>query len=76
MDRAAKVYQVQIVKNPDGEPQDIKQVWFTGSHADVGGGYEEPISGLSKFPLIWMIEEAIEAKLAIDGNFTIGSLGE
>jgi uncharacterized protein (DUF2235 family) len=38
--------------------QDIKQVWFAGVHADVGGGYPEAESGLSKFPLDWMIEEA------------------
>jgi Uncharacterized alpha/beta hydrolase domain (DUF2235) len=37
--------------------QDIKQVWFAGVHADVGGGYPENESGLSKFPLDWMIEE-------------------
>jgi uncharacterized protein (DUF2235 family) len=38
--------------------QDIKQVWFAGVHADVGGGYPEAESGLSKFPLDWMIKEA------------------
>jgi uncharacterized protein (DUF2235 family) len=39
-------------------PQNIRQVWFAGVHADVGGGYAETESGLSKFPLHWMIEEA------------------
>ncbi|GAB3788868.1 T6SS phospholipase effector Tle1-like catalytic domain-containing protein [Dyella agri] len=39
-------------------PQDILQVWFAGVHADVGGGYPESESGLSKYPLLWMIEEA------------------
>lgn len=38
--------------------QDIKQVWFSGVHADVGGGYNESESGLAKFSLKWMIEEA------------------
>ena len=38
--------------------QDIQQVWFAGVHADIGGGYPEAESGLSKFPLQWMIEEA------------------
>ncbi len=42
---------------PD-QAQDIKQVWFAGVHADVGGGYPETESGLSKFPLAWMIDEA------------------
>ena len=46
--------------------QDIKQVWFAGVHADVGGGYPETESGLSKFPLAWMIEEAAQHGLQIN----------
>jgi len=46
--------------------QDIKQVWFAGVHADVGGGYPENESGLSKFPLNWMIEQAAAHGLKID----------
>ncbi len=45
--------------DPDTEvAQDIQQMWFSGVHADIGGGYPEEESGLSKFPLGWMIEEA------------------
>jgi uncharacterized protein (DUF2235 family)/membrane protease YdiL (CAAX protease family) len=39
-------------------PQDIRQVWFAGVHSDVGGGYPESESALSKYPLLWMIAEA------------------
>jgi uncharacterized protein (DUF2235 family) len=46
--------------------QDIRQVWFAGVHADVGGGYPEDLSGLSKFPLLWMIAQAEAAGLRID----------
>jgi uncharacterized protein (DUF2235 family) len=49
-----------------GEPQDIKQVWFAGVHADIGGGYPEKESAISKYPLIWMIEEAVQHGLAVD----------
>lgn len=45
-------------KTNNSEPQDAKQVWFPGVHADVGGGYPEAESGLSKYPLLWMIDEA------------------
>ena len=45
--------------------QDIKQVWFAGVHSDVGGGYSEKYSALSKYPLIWMAEEARKAGLRI-----------
>ena len=37
------------------KPQDIKQVWFAGIHADIGGSCPEPESGLSKFALLWMM---------------------
>lgn len=45
---------------------DVKQVWFAGVHADIGGGYEESESGLAKITLQWMLDEAREAALAID----------
>lgn len=47
-------------------PQDIRQVWFAGVHSDVGGGYTETESGPSKFPLIWMLEQAAAAGLHMD----------
>ncbi|HUS97731.1 MAG TPA: DUF2235 domain-containing protein, partial [Hyphomicrobiaceae bacterium] len=43
----------------DGElpaHQHIEQVWFAGSHADVGGGYPE--TELSDITLLWMAERA------------------
>lgn len=46
--------------------QDIRQVWFAGVHSDVGGGYPEAESGLSKFPLIWMLAQAQAAGLQMD----------
>jgi uncharacterized protein (DUF2235 family) len=50
----------------NAEPQDALQVWFAGVHADIGGGYPEIESGISKFPLIWMIDEAVAHGLAVD----------
>src|SRR6478752_8986909 len=48
------------------EPQDILQVWFAGVHADIGGGYPEKQSGLSKYPLLWMIDEARKCGLEVN----------
>jgi len=56
------------------EPQDILQVWFAGVHGDIGGGYPETESGLSKFPLLWMIEEGEKFGLAVDRR-TVNQLG-
>lgn len=46
--------------------QDIEQRWFPGVHSDIGGGYPEVESGLSKGPLLWMAEQAREHGLRID----------
>jgi uncharacterized protein (DUF2235 family) len=43
----------------DGKPangQTIEQIWFAGSHSDVGGGYPE--RNLSDITLKWMINKA------------------
>jgi uncharacterized protein (DUF2235 family) len=53
---------------PDCGPRDLKQVWFVGDHCDVGGGYAEAESGLSKIALEWMVREAISAGLEVDQN--------
>ena len=50
----------------NAEPQDSLQVWFAGVHADIGGGYPEKESGISKYPLIWMIDEAVAHGLAVN----------
>jgi uncharacterized protein (DUF2235 family) len=39
-----------------GSRQELKQVWFTGVHCDIGGGYAQ--SALSDIPLLWMVGEA------------------
>jgi uncharacterized protein (DUF2235 family) len=39
----------------------LQQVWFTGMHADVGGGY--PDESLSYVSFLWMMEEAQAAGL-------------
>lgn len=36
--------------------QELKQVWFAGSHGDVGGGYKE--TGLSDIALLWLVDQA------------------
>ncbi len=56
--------------------QDIKQVWFAGNHSDVGGGYQESESGLSKIALEWMLREAEQAGLIINSEWKNEILGE
>ena len=40
-------------------PVRFRQVWFAGSHSDIGGSYPETESRLSDIALAWMVEEAI-----------------
>jgi uncharacterized protein (DUF2235 family)/membrane protease YdiL (CAAX protease family) len=46
--------------------QDVRQVWFAGVHSDVGGGYRDDDSALSRYPLLWMAGEAAAAGLDLD----------
>lgn len=58
--------------------QDIRQVWFSGVHCDIGGGYPESESGLSKITLHWMLCEARKAGMHLDedkAGLILGSRG-
>jgi uncharacterized protein (DUF2235 family) len=67
-----------IPKDPPAQtgPKDLKQVWFPGVHCDVGGGYAESESGLSKIPLQWMLREAAAAELLVDPLKRAAVLGQ
>lgn len=60
----------KFVENPFSKrakpAQDASEMWFAGVHSDIGGGYPEERSQLSKFPLIWITEEAKAHGLLID----------
>ena len=50
-----------------GRMQTIEQVWFSGAHSDVGGGYDAwGRKTLSDLPLRWMLDRAAAAGLALD----------
>jgi len=46
--------------------RDVKQVWFSGVHSNVGGGYKD--TGLSDIALEWMIKMTSQHGLAYDMN--------
>lgn len=48
-----------------GSHSDLKQVWFPGAHADVGGGYPADASARSDIALRWMAAEAAATGLGI-----------
>lgn len=52
-----------------GQPN-VEEVWFLGSHTDIGGGYRK--RGLADYSLRWMIEKANEHGLAVTESPIIG----
>jgi uncharacterized protein (DUF2235 family) len=69
---APQTYKPVRFNDVGNAPQDILQVWFAGVHSDIGGGYPEKQSGLSKYPLLWMIDEAAKAGL----KFTAANINQ
>jgi len=56
-----EVHEEELRRKNKVETGRLEQVWFTGMHADVGGGY--PDESLSYVSLLWMMEEAERAGL-------------
>lgn len=48
--------------------RDVKQYWFPGVHADIGGGYAEKGGGLWRVTFEWMLTEATAAGLLFDND--------
>ncbi|KAI9444644.1 hypothetical protein H4582DRAFT_2179150, partial [Lactarius indigo] len=48
------------------EKTDVKEVWFAGCHADVGGGAKgNEENALSDIPLRWMVREIVSAGVKV-----------
>jgi uncharacterized protein (DUF2235 family) len=50
---------------------DLKQVWFSGVHADIGGSYppdKNTGASVSDLPLAWMLDEAEKAGLKLESH--------
>lgn len=66
-------------QQPDAGDQMMEQVWFSGVHTNIGGGYQD--AGLSNITFLWMQEKAESAGLAfnrdwVDRNIRPDPLGE
>lgn len=56
-------------QQPGAGGQELKQVWLTGVHCDIGGGY--PDASLSDIALLWMADRAREYGLEfVPGAFS------
>ena len=57
IDDNRKWFQPTIWNTYNEAYQKVEQVWFSGSHTDVGGGFDE--AGLSDISLEWMVQKAV-----------------
>ncbi|GHF67790.1 DUF2235 domain-containing protein [Seohaeicola zhoushanensis] len=67
LDETREVYAPVMWDCPEVWPGRVEQVWFRGSHGDVGGqldGYEAA-RPLANIPLVWMLERAEECGLPL-----------
>lgn len=48
-----------------GKPASIQQLWFRGSHCDVGGGYPKGHTGISDRALCWLVSESVQCGLML-----------
>ncbi len=69
IDDERRTFHPKIWEREIKDYQTMKQVWFSGMHTDVGGGYLE--QELSDIPLLWMLDEAITAGLRIYQKHTV-----
>ncbi len=60
IDELRKDFKPTIWEQDEENKVDLKQVWFSGVHSDVGGSYAPDKNGhsLSDIPMIWMKDQA------------------
>lgn len=76
IDERRAFFRQNLVDEVSSDAHNVRQVWFPGVHSDVGGGYPELQSGLSKIPFQWMLRAAIEAHLVVNKDQLALELGE
>lgn len=63
IDERRKEFRPTLWTRGDSTAQAVEQVWFAGTHGDVGGGYKD--GGLSDISLSWMLGKAIERGIEV-----------
>jgi uncharacterized protein (DUF2235 family) len=67
LDETRVAYAPVLWSTPEGYAGRVEQLWFPGTHGDVGGQLSgfEPARELSNIPLVWMLERAQSAGLPL-----------
>jgi len=72
LDETRAVFSPVLWESPENHKGKVEQVWFRGSHGDVGGqlGGFHAARPLSNIPLVWMLERAQDCGLELPENWT------
>jgi hypothetical protein len=67
LDETREAYAPVLWQTPGDHPGHVEQVWFRGSHGDVGGQLNGFAAArpLSNIPLVWMLDKADGAGLPL-----------
>jgi uncharacterized protein (DUF2235 family) len=64
LDEERERFEPSYWERPPGANTQIDEVWFSGCHTNVGGGYSD--TNLSNIALIWVLKAAQDAGILID----------
>ncbi|GAB5402522.1 MAG: DUF2235 domain-containing protein [Aureliella sp.] len=65
LDERRAMFQQNLCRRNEAN-ETFEEVWFAGGHGDVGGGWPENQSRLSKISFRWMLEAAVEQGLHLE----------
>lgn len=65
LDERRAMFQQNLVRR-NAANESFEEVWFAGGHSDVGGGWPDEKSSLSKITLRWMVEAAVNKGLLLE----------
>lgn len=74
IDELRGLFEPSLWTTKPGAIQRVEQVWFAGSHSDVGGGVV--FSGLADLALAWMYERVATCGLRLDPRAVAGLEGD
>ena len=52
--------------NTKPDPQIVRQMWFAGFHADVGGAAREDRGGLGKITIVWALDQLDQLNIRLE----------
>ncbi|KAK5658153.1 hypothetical protein OQA88_2126 [Cercophora sp. LCS_1] len=70
LDEPRFAFRPALWEKPDNSPTILKQVWFPGSHANIGGGwYDQQIADIT---LAWMVDQLADVGVKFRDEVLVG----